>query len=183
MQYEPKNVNRFSGAHTHPMHKFASAWRAQSWSLTPEEEALYFRIRQYMDESGRSAPDADSEASRLLGVQIQKYQKLMASLVAKGTITRDFHPAIFVRPAASSHTCPKTIKRRVKAAYSHCEYCGQPADARQYMTVDRIVPGASGGRYEPSNVAGACMRCNTDKGTGEFVGPVRSLLVMEALHV
>mgnify|MGYP001589213289 CR=1 FL=1 len=78
--------------------------------------------------------------------------------------------------------CPKQLKRRVKAAFAGCEYCGRPADQWNYLTVDRIIPRASGGRYTPRNITGACWRCNADKGASSFVGPVRSLMVMEARH-
>lgn len=96
--------------------------------------------------------------------------------IQEGTVAPPLAP-----PPGTLH-CPKPLKRRIKAAFSHCEYCGRPADKWQYLTVDRIVPGAAGGRYDPANITGACMRCNFDKGSGDFVGPVRSLLVMEARH-
>ncbi len=76
--------------------------------------------------------------------------------------------------------CPKELKRRVRAAFAGCEYCGRPADPWQFLTVDRIVPGSAGGRYTPTNVTGACWRCNSNKGAGAFIGPVRSLAIMEA---
>ncbi len=72
--------------------------------------------------------------------------------------------------------CPKSLRKRVAAAFDRCEYCGGIDSA----AVDRIVPRVLGGSYEPSNVTRACLACNTAKGVGEFIGPVRSLSTMEA---
>jgi 5-methylcytosine-specific restriction endonuclease McrA len=74
--------------------------------------------------------------------------------------------------------CPKSIRRRVRAAFNCCEYCGCASGA----AVDRIVPRLHGGTYDPANVTRACLVCNSNKGTSEFIGPVRSLSVMEARH-
>ncbi len=74
--------------------------------------------------------------------------------------------------------CSKSIRRRVRAAFDCCEYCGDASSA----TVDRIVPRLQGGTYDPSNITRACLMCNSNKGANEFIGPVRSLQVMEASH-
>lgn len=78
--------------------------------------------------------------------------------------------------------CPKSLRRRVFAAFPACEYCGWHkgipwVGCVNWPTVDRIV---AGGAYEPSNVTMACLLCNSDKGTTEYIGPVRSLSIMEA---
>ena len=73
-------------------------------------------------------------------------------------------------------SCPPGLRKRVFAAFARCEYCGC-ADAN---TVDRITPRNRYGWYQADNVTRACSPCNTHKGDGEFIGPVRSLAIMEA---
>ena len=41
--------------------------------------------------------------------------------------------------------------------------CGEPL-ALDEITVDRIKPGAKGGRYVRSNIRPACARCNSETG-------------------
>jgi len=80
--------------------------------------------------------------------------------------------------------CKPAFRQRVRNAFGdRCEYCGYVYSAEKmypWMTVDCIVPKAAGGKYLPDNVTLACLFCNSHKGAGEFVGPVRSLAVMEA---
>lgn len=77
------------------------------------------------------------------------------------------------------------FKERVRLAFDRvCEYCGaaEPPDPtiQQIMNVDRIVPGAHGGRYLPINVTCACRSCNSKKRDRlSFCGPVRTLAIME----
>lgn len=82
------------------------------------------------------------------------------------------------RDRALGWPVPKELRQRVETAFACCEYCGVvPSDG---ITIDRIVPGAKGGRYEPTNITGACFRCNTQKCAKDFIGPVRTLVDMEA---
>jgi len=78
--------------------------------------------------------------------------------------------------------CSPSFRRRVIAAFGGvCELCGRKTGHYPHWpTVDRIVPRAKGGLYMPDNVTLACLTCNGIKSDGEFVGPVRSLEVMEA---
>lgn len=46
-----------------------------------------------------------------------------------------------------------------------CAYCGGPGG-----TVDHITAVYCGGRAEPSNLTGACPRCNLDKGAMPLLG-------------
>ena len=92
---------------------------------------------------------------------------------------RDALLAQIVAPTGRAEKkCPTGLRRRVQEAFERCEYCGLAGE--QPLTVDRIVPGAAGGRYVSSNVTGACWHCNVAKGASEFVGPVRSLFTVEA---
>jgi hypothetical protein len=92
------------------------------------------------------------------------------------------HPPVKKRKAK----CPRGLRRRVFAAFSICEYCGADPHARSaigtvsWPTVDRIVAGS---RYEPGSVTMACLLCNSLKGTSEFIGPVRTLQIMEGGYV
>lgn len=67
---------------------FPSDWRTGCMILNLEEEGLYIRVCMFMYDTGTAIPDDDQKAARLLNVQVQKYQKVMASLIAKGKIFR-----------------------------------------------------------------------------------------------
>ncbi len=67
---------------------FPSDWRTGCLILNLEEEGLYIRFCAYMYDTGSAPPDNDAITSRLLNVQVQKYKKVMASLIAKGKIIR-----------------------------------------------------------------------------------------------
>ena len=67
---------------------FPSDWRSGCLPLNLEEEGLYIRACMFHYDTGRALPDNDAEASRLLNVQIQKYQKVMRSLIDKGKMVR-----------------------------------------------------------------------------------------------
>ena len=58
------------------------------YDLTAEEEGVYMRSCVYMWRSGECIPGDDRHAARLLNLQIQKYQKVMTSLIDKGKMTR-----------------------------------------------------------------------------------------------
>lgn len=68
---------------------FAADWRGGTlYQLTVDEEGMYIRSCAYMWDTGECIPGDDRLASRLLNVQIQKYQKLMGALLEKGKMTR-----------------------------------------------------------------------------------------------
>ena len=52
--------------------------------------------------------------------------------------------------------------------YCRCYRCGRQLDV-ETVTVDRITPGARGGKYVRSNIRPACAKCNSETG-----GKVRS---------
>lgn len=45
-----------------------------------------------------------------------------------------------------------------------CKYCGERLSIKS-MTLDHVVPKASGGRDKVENLVISCARCNTRKGT------------------
>lgn len=53
-----------------------------------------------------------------------------------------------------------------------CAHCGDPLTAAT-LTVDRIVPGAEGGRYVRGNIQPACSTCNSSQ--GGFLGNQRKV--------
>lgn len=53
----------------------------------------------------------------------------------------------------------RTIIRR-----DPCVYCGHLPTGPLFNTIDHIMPLSRGGTYQWSNLAGACRRCNNDKG-------------------
>lgn len=56
------------------------------------------------------------------------------------------------------------LRRRLTAEASHaCSYCRSPAIAGVPMAVDHIIPLATGGDNEPTNLCLACYRCNEFK--------------------
>lgn len=68
---------------------FPSDWRSgATYALSLEEEGLYIRSCSYMWDTGMPVPGDDGVAAKILNVQILKYQKVMASLIAKGKMIR-----------------------------------------------------------------------------------------------
>ena len=52
-----------------------------------------------------------------------------------------------------------------------CQYCGFDGrcfDGWQQLSIDRIVPGMQGGKYEPENMITACNACNSITSLMEF---------------
>lgn len=81
------------------------------------------------------------------------------------------------KPAKARKACPKSLRKRVFAAFHVCEYCGSEPTEANYRTVDRIE---ALGAYVPENVTMACLQCNSIKGRMEYIGPTRSLAIREA---
>lgn len=68
------------------------------------------------------------------------------------------------KPEGSLRNPPKTLKMRVFARDEGiCQLCAKTVSFRD-ATLDRIVPGAMGGRYVLDNVQIACRPCNQRKG-------------------
>lgn len=67
---------------------FPSDWRTGCLVLNLEEEGLYIRVVAYMYDTGKPVPSDDRQAARLLNVQIQKYMKVIESLIEKGKLFR-----------------------------------------------------------------------------------------------
>lgn len=91
-------------------------------------------------------------------------------------------------PSLPPWEATRALRARATVAFARkCEYCGSQVSYRHgtynanVETLDRIIPGAKGGEYVASNVTLACLRCNQKKSKSDFIGPVRSLAIMEAL--
>lgn len=67
---------------------FPSDWRSGCFTLNLEEEGLYIRSCAWMYDTGQPIPGNDAVAAKLLHVQVQKYSKVMQSLIDKGKMIR-----------------------------------------------------------------------------------------------
>lgn len=67
---------------------FPSDWRSGCFNLNLEEEGLYIRSCAWMYDTGQAIPGNDATAAKLLNVQVQKYTKVMSSLIEKGKMIR-----------------------------------------------------------------------------------------------
>lgn len=75
---------------------------------------------------------------------------------------------------------PALKDEAISAFAQTCAYCDRVGTVEadpdgNAWNLDRIVPGARGGEYEPSNVALACHRCNQKKGANFTFRPPPSL--------
>ena len=61
----------------------------------------------------------------------------------------------------------KKLERRVRRrAHDCCEYCHMPQAAYRFrFPIDHIIAKQHGGKTRLDNLAGACLRCNSRKGT------------------
>lgn len=57
------------------------------------------------------------------------------------------------------------VRALVTRSRGQCRYCGK-AVGRDQITIDHIVPTASGGLDRLDNLVLACARCNREKGRG-----------------
>lgn len=53
-----------------------------------------------------------------------------------------------------------------------CQYCGSEFEPRD-LTFDHVLPRAAGGVTEWENIVAACEDCNTRKGSGQDMRPIR----------
>lgn len=73
------------------------------------------------------------------------------------------------KPSRSAMRRPMAAETRfavLKRDGYRCRYCGRGADSVE-LHVDHIVPVASGGSDDQSNLAAACIDCNLGKSDGE----------------
>lgn len=77
------------------------------------------------------------------------------------------------RGTSNSNDRGNTTQRRTRkqwlldtfgdGTYADCSFCELVLDFGT-LTVDRVIPGCRGGRYEPGNIRPACGRCNSVDG-------------------
>lgn len=89
-------------------------------------------------------------------------------------------PEIIPRPQAADYVYSLEIMDRkkarlvwrdgIKAAWDHrCAYCnGVPIDDNS-LTADHVIPKARGGQDLTRNIVPACSRCNTSKGSEDWL--------------
>ena len=69
-----------------------------------------------------------------------------------------------------------------------CQYCGFDGttfDGWQQLSVDRILPGSQGGKYEPDNMITVCNACNsiTSRMTFDTELPRQEIVERKKAHV
>lgn len=67
---------------------FPSDWRTGCLVLDLEEEGLYIRLCMFHYDTGKALPDDYPRAARMLNVHINKFRKVMDSLISKGKVIR-----------------------------------------------------------------------------------------------
>lgn len=70
---------------------------------------------------------------------------------------------------------------------TRCHFCGMPLQndnpkAADYITVDRIIPGAQGGRYVRDNIRPADMKCNSEDG-GKIAAGYRKVVQVTTVAI
>lgn len=64
-----------------------------------------------------------------------------------------------------SRTARQQFRQAILSSWGHaCAYCGDPA-----CTLDHVRPRARGGHSTPANLVAACPRCNSHKGSDDWV--------------
>ncbi len=67
---------------------FPSDWRTGCLVLNLEEEGLYIRLCMFHYDTGKALPDDYPKAAGLLNVHVNKFRKVMDSLISKGKVIR-----------------------------------------------------------------------------------------------
>jgi uncharacterized protein YdaU (DUF1376 family) len=67
---------------------FPSDWRTGCLVLNLEEEGLYIRLCMFHYDTGKALPDDYPKAANLLNVHVNKFRKVMDSLISKGKVIR-----------------------------------------------------------------------------------------------
>lgn len=163
--------------------------------LPATQKWLLVVLADLADEWGDSIFASLEELTDRTSLSRATLQRAFRELLASGVLVRvarstPFSPPFYriVMPEPPPGTmprrdrdCPNALRAAVKYAFQYvCEYCkgsGTPEkgpDGHRW-TVDRLIPGKSGGRYVPENVTLACRFCNTKKRTGEAPAGTRSL--------
>jgi uncharacterized protein YdaU (DUF1376 family) len=175
---------------------FPSDWRTGCLVLNLEEEGLYIRCCAYMYDTGNPIPGNDVDAARMLHVQIQKYQKVMGSLIEKGKMIRGQgwivnervqeeidkyrreHAARSVAAQAREAARKKQIQREIEAALKAKAAEKTPPGAPPHQPPHLPRGGSLGGTpYIPQGVVGEV----TGKKDNEING-TNTTVVPQAYH-
>ena len=99
---------------------YPTDWWGGCASLSLEEEGLYMRACTWMWSTGQPIPGNNAVASKLLRVQIQKYEKVMGSLIEKGKMIRAQGVIINDRVMREIHTYrEEQVARSARAKQGH----------------------------------------------------------------
>jgi 5-methylcytosine-specific restriction endonuclease McrA len=143
---------------------------------------LSHAVKRFID-AGLSGDDLVEAVRRL-----EKVEGLPRDGTApRASLAQQYNRAI---EAIRANRIPPGEKRRllarcIAAFGSECQYCDQTGtpslgpDGRSWH-IDRIFPGALGGRYEADNITLACRACNHKKGALIIYRKPLSLAAVEA---
>lgn len=67
---------------------YPTDWRSGCMGLSLEQEGLYIRMCMFQAEANRRVPLDDSQAARMLGVNLNQFRKVLGQLLILGKITR-----------------------------------------------------------------------------------------------
>ena len=69
----------------------------------------------------------------------------------------------------------KKLWRRAIKEHFHCQcvYCGETYDPKE-LTLDHVHPKTFGGKDITSNLVPACVKCNQDKGSNNWLSWMRA---------
>lgn len=134
-----------------------------------------------------------AKVSRALGLTSKRLRRCIRHLAECGAgeftpqpdgevaavFDRDFSP-----PDPWFETRAGLATRAVRAFNATCAHCKKRGSERSgpdggFWTLDRIVPGAAGGRYTAENVALSCWNCNSARGDKHPGKRLPSVLEME----
>jgi hypothetical protein len=119
--------------------------------------------------------------SRKTSIPERTIQRTIQSLIQKQaiTVTHDYRQkrsyyvlsilALDEAPIPDCNNCPAWLRKEVIETFQNtCQYCDEAGSDQngpdgKPWEIDRIVPGARGGKYVPGNVTLACKNCNLRK--------------------
>lgn len=104
------------------------------------------RLRASMRQWRRANPDAERERKR-------RYREKNAEAVRKREREKTY-----ARRARQPYS-PELARLMAELVQQPCAYCG----ATENITIDHIIPLARGGKHEATNLAPACLSCNSSK--------------------
>jgi len=77
---------------------------------------------------------------------------------------------VFNMTTLNSSQAKRIWRTAIKKAWNdRCAYCGNPPIDDKSLTIDHVKPRAHGGQDQTKNCIPACLRCNADKGSDQWM--------------